>query len=400
MTQIMPAPILRTGPVRKVSVRFDESVKPPACETPCTSTESTPVSEDDSEPFFKDAEAPKSAHATAINDAFSDFLAAAGRRRGALEEEVKGLESWRDDLREECKVLEEVVHGAEERASAILREAAEAREEAEARLEDARDAAAAAGVPIGALGRYVGGSGSVCTASLAGTSMSASMSMSGASASCVSAVSCDESDVLTDDEGTGACNQIIADTSARGRDLLPGDYASGEPEDIDADDAVERGEEAWARGDHGLAMRSFQAAFAIERARYGRDHPDLVDTLQMIGLYYTYDQKWEDAIVAYGEKLRIQKIVLGDQHERVAETLCDYIGEVYVKACQFENAVQCFKEAARIFKANGNEESKHNAKKGVAYAEKQLAYQLKYEYKQQKYSSKQESRRRNRRLKA
>ena len=98
------------------------------------------------------------------------------------------------------------------------------------------------------------------------------------------------------------------------------------------------------------SLALYQRSFAMRKALYGDNHPDLADSLMNIGIVYDTQGRKEEALPYYQQSLNIRKATYGDNHPLVALSL-SRIGSIYYNQSFNEKALKCHQESLAIRKA-------------------------------------------------
>ncbi|RDD39302.1 Nephrocystin-3 [Trichoplax sp. H2] len=100
------------------------------------------------------------------------------------------------------------------------------------------------------------------------------------------------------------------------------------------------------QGKYDEALSMYNKSLKIKLAHLGNNHPSIATVYNGIGLVYYYLGKYDDALSVYKESLKVEQAQLGDNHPRIATT-CN-IGLTYYKLDNFNDALSMYKKSVRI----------------------------------------------------
>ncbi|WP_197440380.1 CHAT domain-containing tetratricopeptide repeat protein [Polystyrenella longa] len=138
-------------------------------------------------------------------------------------------------------------------------------------------------------------------------------------------------------------------------DLLIGEldwFASLTPEqqaDLDRSLALhEQQMSLYQAGQFDEALAAGQEALAIERKLVGENHQQVAESLNTLGLMYQYQGDYTQAATLYEQATQVRAKVYGKQHPTYAESLNNQAG-LYQQAGQLDEANRLFQEAFAIY---------------------------------------------------
>jgi CHAT domain-containing protein/Tfp pilus assembly protein PilF len=109
--------------------------------------------------------------------------------------------------------------------------------------------------------------------------------------------------------------------------------------------------EAWAyKNDFGRAEKLLSRALDMRTALVGKDHLDVATTLDKLAWVHLHTGRFESAGKHYDRVLRIRETKLGQSHELVAETLGN-LGALYYMQARYQQAEASFLRAIEVLEA-------------------------------------------------
>jgi tetratricopeptide (TPR) repeat protein len=105
-----------------------------------------------------------------------------------------------------------------------------------------------------------------------------------------------------------------------------------------------------SQGQYERALDEYRESLRIDRAAYGNDHPNVAAALMRMGIVYYSQGQYERAMEGYRESFRINRAAYGNEHPSVAATLHS-MGNVYFRQGHYERALDEFHESLRIYRA-------------------------------------------------
>lgn len=105
-----------------------------------------------------------------------------------------------------------------------------------------------------------------------------------------------------------------------------------------------------AKGDLGVALRSFGEAMEMQLRALGPDHLEVAKTLHNIGVSHRHNKDLDKALEYYHRALRIFELNLGKEHLDTVRTLHN-IGGVYRRQKEYNRAMSCFQDVLKVRRA-------------------------------------------------
>jgi len=102
-----------------------------------------------------------------------------------------------------------------------------------------------------------------------------------------------------------------------------------------------------AKGDLGIALKSFSEAMEMQLKALGPDHLEVAKTLHNIGVSHRHNKDLDQALEYYHKALRIFELNLGKENLDTARTLHN-IGGVYRRQNEYDKAMTCFRDVLKV----------------------------------------------------
>lgn len=106
-----------------------------------------------------------------------------------------------------------------------------------------------------------------------------------------------------------------------------------------------------AQGIDDEAVKIYEKALRIQRDVLGDDHEDVATTLVALGFTMERAGCLAKAVACLNRAVKIRRAVFGPKHLHIGETLVQ-LGGLYVHEGNTDSAYQCFSDAMLIYKAN------------------------------------------------
>jgi len=105
-----------------------------------------------------------------------------------------------------------------------------------------------------------------------------------------------------------------------------------------------------AKGDLGIALKSFSEAMEMQLKALGPDHLEVAKTMHNIGVSHRHNKDLDQALEYYYKALRIFELNLGKENLDTARTLHN-IGGVYRRQNEYDKAMSCFRDVLKVRRA-------------------------------------------------
>ena len=97
------------------------------------------------------------------------------------------------------------------------------------------------------------------------------------------------------------------------------------------------------------AVEYYKKALEIRKLLLGEEHEDVAELCDDIGYIYLGLNKGHDAVEYFKKALKIRKLLLGEEHEDVMTT-CNGLGMAYYTVCEYQRSLECFENVLKIRK--------------------------------------------------